>query len=127
MKADDIRTVVALARLGFGPEDIRTLARLSVSLRHIAERECNGDGWGPGERLPDGRWFPRWTDDDQERADKRTAALLKLAQAVCDGAGRNLKAYHQGDPRGCALYIVRMDALGTRDINANYSSFGVAV
>ena len=59
-------------------------------------------------------------------ADREAGALRRLA-AIMAPRKRRLIAYHQGDPRGCALYIVRR-----RDIPAGASveSFynrGVAV
>lgn len=130
MKADDIRTVVALANLGFSAEAIRQLSRISTTLHHLAERQCNGEGWGPYEPGPNGNYYPRWTDADEARAVKRTADLMRKAQEICDFAvegQQNLLAYHQGDPRGCALYIIDRAVLGKRDPAQHYSTFGVAV
>ena len=133
MKIEDIRTVHALAELGLNPSAIRQLMRIERTLHHLAERQCNGDGWGPRE-WANGRSFPAWGEGDDARCEKREKSLMAKAQALCDEIreswsydGEKLLAYHQGDPRGGALYIVKESELKGRDIGSCYSSCGVAV
>jgi hypothetical protein len=125
MKAEDIRTVVRLARLGFEAEAIRKLSRISASLHRLGVRQCNGEGWGLRE-FENGRWFARWTDADDNRCEASTLRLFNKAGALCNEAG-DLFPYHQGDPRGCSLYIIPKSELNGREVASVYSSIGVAV
>lgn len=129
MKADDIRTVWALARLGFKPDAIGKLRRISRALHNLSERECNGEGWGPG-KVDNGRWWPQWTDADEARAEKRREKLMASVQALCNEASTSevlLDAYNQTDPRGCALYVYDCGLLNGSPIEQVYSGIGVAV
>jgi len=117
-----------LERLGIYYPDATALRRISMQLHRWNERECNGevgrdettgktyanyniDGPGPIKRYP--------VADKERGAQRRLAAIMARYP--------NLIAYEQGDPRGCALYIVPREQLGDRDIHSCYSSFGVAI
>lgn len=93
---------------GISTDDAYALRRIEMTLHRWAERECNGEverdektgktlacygmnGPGPIKRYP--------------TADKETGALKRLAAIMARYP--SLLAYHQGDPRGCALYIVK--------------------
>ena len=55
------------------------------------------------------------------RQEKTTEKLEALADELIKGIDPELKAYHQSDPRGIALYII------TKEMdNTNYSS-GIAI
>ncbi len=72
----------------------------------------NIDGPGPlkRSRIP----------DREKGAQRRLLAILARYPA--------LQAYEQGDPRGCALYIIPRKSLDDgKDVNSCYSSVGVAV
>lgn len=59
---------------------------------------------------------------DDDKYNKREATLIKRAEnLLAEFNAVDLKIYHQGDPRGCALYII--DA--TMD-NTNYTN-GIAI
>ena len=107
-------TAANLGRLGITkPEHIAALIRASATLRTWAEHECNGaiqrdevtdlpfryicDGPRAGERL-----------SDKPIADREKRALERV-QRIC--SYYKLGYYQQGDPRGCALYIYRGDAI----------------
>jgi len=62
----------------------RELLRISKSLNQLATNDCN---YGL-----------------TARQEKREDNLFKKAQQLAKQVG--LKAYHQGDPRGCSLYLI---------------------
>lgn len=117
-----------MSNYGVSEVDADALRRIEMTLHRWAEHECNGDierdettnktynvygQDGPGKI----RRFP--CADREAGALKRLAALMqKYPQLV---------AYHQGDPRGCALYLVPKDKLAGKEIDSYYSSYGVAV
>jgi hypothetical protein len=104
------------------------LRRIEHRLHRIDEEMCNGtiqrddnggnyrhyvsDQWGsptvPGRKL-------KTTPEDLGAEAARIAKRFNLA------------AYHQTDPRGCALYLVDPAELGDRDVDRCYSSIGTAV
>ena len=103
----------ALTSLGFDAQEIAALLRIEKTLHRWAERECNGEV----ERDEDtGTPFLVY-DELRSRypcPDLEGGALRRLA-SIMKGR-RNVRAYHQGDPRGCALYIVRR-----RDVDGDWS------
>lgn len=125
---DTYRVLQSLERLGIPYDDAQQLRRISLALHRWNERECNGEverdeesgktfavyntsGPGPIKRYP--------TADKERGAQKRLAAIMAKYPA--------LLAYEQGDPRGCALYIIERDKLAGRDVHGFYSSVGVGV
>ena len=105
--------------LGVTPDDARALRRISMTLRRWHELEC-GTGDGPMtysvERDGDEPYSKpymraqgparnsyvdtRWPIADRERgAHKRLAAIMARYPS--------LTPYVQGDPRGCALHLLR--------------------
>jgi len=112
------------ARIDF--DDAETLRRAELTLNRWAERTC---GWTTDyatvalirDELTDipyhdihmfsGRSYTARVNDLE------TGALRRVAE-VCKRNG--LDFYHQGDPRGCSLYIADSGA-GMND--TNYSSF----
>lgn len=122
------RTIDALIRLGLSYDDALAVRRISMTLGRWHEHECNGvierdeetgktygvyniDGPGPIRRYP--------------VADRKRGAQRRLAAIVARYP--QLLAYEQGDPRGCALYIIDRAVLGARDVHSCYSGAGVAV
>ena len=92
------------------------LRGISRKLRRIFERQCNGYNF-----YPDG---PYSRDEDASRAatrDERREEKLK-AKAGEIATGLGVKLYVQGDPRGCALYLVPA-SLTDEEIDSNYSSY----
>ena len=70
----------------------RNLLPVSRQLRLIGERQCNG--------YADTDWGRK-----QEARDKaKEAKLINRAISLADEVG--LIAFHQTDPRGCALYLI---------------------
>ncbi len=113
-----------LQALGFTYDEAASLRRIEMTLHRWAEAECNGEiqreekfdarGWDTGEGKP----FRVYGQSHQNRypiADREAGALKRgkaIVQArndrVCHGHRHEnfVHLYQQGDPRGCALYLV---------------------
>lgn len=117
-----------LCNLGFTPAEVETLRRISRTLHTWAEAECNGDI----ERADNGDGVPyrslaatggkhlAYRIPDRERGALRRLHAL-LAQHP------TLTAYVQGDPRGCALYILRPGDVPDGQPIDSYYNRGLAV
>lgn len=93
----------AMENHGITKEETDKLLRCERTLHRWAEAECNGDI----QRDDNGKpflYFGRNHELKHKTSDRETAAL-KRAQTIAEA--HSLKIYHQGDPRGCALYIIR--------------------
>lgn len=106
-KAERVRQFYASAsRLGITPQDADSLRRIEMTLHRWAEACCNGDI----QRDDDGgKPFRHYGRDGGpyltvRTADRESGALRRLGVILSRYPG--LLAYHQGDPRGCALYIL---------------------
>lgn len=128
-------------QLGFTFDEIETLRRAEMTLHRWAERECNGEverDESTGKTYAVSRYGYGATVTRYRVADRETGALRRIAEAV---TARNQRAeienfpiqrkplgyYHQTDPRGCALYILRPgDVPEGEDVRAYYSR-GLAV
>jgi hypothetical protein len=103
-------------------DDAVALRRISLALRRWYEHECNGAIQRDGDR---GDGVPYWhsTHDGRKlyRApDRERGALRRMADIMARYPG--LTAYVQGDPRGCALYILRpSDVPESKDADAYYN------
>ena len=114
----------ALASLGLTYDECETLRRCSMTLHRWAEHECNGyiqrdeaTGKPYAHSTYDGKRLYAVAD--------REAGALKRARAITDAHGLTL--YHQGDPRGASLYVLRpSDIKPGEDIDSVYSR-GIAV
>lgn len=106
------------SRLNIPTTDANILRRAQLTLRRWAELEC-GDGnnyasWAIERDETTGKPFMcRYPHDGKmsrtPMADREAGALRRVA-AVCERNG--LHFYHQGDPRGCALYVAREPLTG---------------
>jgi hypothetical protein len=94
------------------------LARLTLSVERDEETEK------PFLRRQYMGYGGKWVDTRSPYPDKEKGALKRLEKIMA--GKRELVSYHQGDPRGCALYIVRKSDLNGQDINSVYNR-GVAV
>lgn len=96
--------LMRLASLGFTADEARTLLRASATLHTWAEHECNGVIQRDEEtNVP--YWYNTHTGKPLSRTSDREAGALKRAKAIA--AARGFEVYHQGDPRGCALYLYK--------------------
>lgn len=126
------RLYVALGDYGISMTDVAALRRIEMVLHRWAEKECGIDtphGSYVIERdektgKPFGRFYSHATNNRYPVPDAETGALRRLA-AVMERYP-DLCAYHQTDPRGCALYILRKADVGSDRIDRVYAR-GVAV
>jgi len=109
-KSERIRQFYANAsRLGITPADADALRRIEMTLQRWAERECgDGSNWAIERDEKTGKPFNVYHGEGKPRrypvADREAGALRRLASILSRYPG--LLAYHQGDPRGCALYVL---------------------
>lgn len=119
-----LRTFQRLMDAGIALADCRALVRASATLHTWAEHECNGviqrdDDTGKPS------WYSPHTGRCLGRTSDRETGAIKRATAIAAKYG--LTAYHQGDPRGCALYLVRPDDVPAGADIGSYYSRGIAV
>ena len=115
-----------LAAHGVTADETDVLLRCSRTLSTWAEHGCNGaiqrDG-DSGDGLP--YWYNTNTGKRCGRTADREAGAIRRARAIIEAHG--LTMYHQGDPRGCALYVIRPgDVPEGKDVGAYYNR-GIAV
>lgn len=120
-------TLMTLARMGITNEDAAALVRAERTLHTWHEHECNGTiqrdeatgvpYWHYG-RGTSGPFLTRRAPDREKGATARAGSI----------AGKyGLTVYVQGDPRGCALYLLRPgDVPEGKDAGAYYNR-GIAV
>lgn len=128
-----------LQNLGFTCDEAFRLKRIESALQRWAEREC-GDGSGTaierdeitgkpyvtyerGPGKPRGRYGP--IPDREQGAIRRLKTIVAARNARDTGASPVL-AYHQGDCRGCMVYLVTQAQLGDQSIASAYTR-GLAV
>jgi hypothetical protein len=127
---DRIRTDDRLLALGFSREQVASLRRISSILHRWTALECNGDV----KRDEDtGKPYTRrgsYVQANDPRSIRfvpdREASALKRLKTIMTPFKHRLVAYHQGDPLGCALYIVPKKELRGQDIGSVYNR-GIAV
>jgi len=125
------RLIEVLISLGFNSDEVVQLQRIERALQRWGELEC---GTGTDrvtqsiERDDAGKPWMRtqfatrsgWQDTKRPVRDTEKSNLAKLADIMAKHP--NLSAYHQGDPRGCALYILRPnDVPAGKDPGAYYT------
>lgn len=126
-----------LVGLGFTPDEAEALRRISMALHRWAEHECNGDIERDDAGVPyrsfaanGGRHHAYRIPDREAGATRRLEAIVSARnkRAVSPGSSRTAVGYYiQGDPRGCALYILRQgDVPDGADVHGYYSR-GIAV
>jgi len=134
-----------LAALGFSYDEAHALRRIEMTLQRWAELECGTTGANGRSDVSierdgengDGKPFMRIGCDYGHGykitrypvADREAGALRRLAAIMA--RHRSLVAYHQGDCRGCTLYIVRRrdlrGKLGEKLPVAQFYTRGLAV
>ena len=110
-KERHFRLVSRLQNAGFSYDEAETLRRIEMTLSRWAELEC-GDEHGRAIERDETTGKPHMTYDVGQNgmrvrypiADRERGALKRLGRIM--ESHPEYIAYHQGDPRGCALYIV---------------------
>ncbi len=116
-----------LERLGISYNDAESLRRISMTLHRWHELECGVDG-GCVERDETTQktyWLNSHTMRRMPFPDRETGALKRLAAIMAKYP--TLRSYVQGDPRGCALYILRPGDVLEGGADDSYYSRGIAV
>ncbi len=129
----------SMTRMGFTYGETEILRRAQMTLHRWAERECNGEVERDEETgktyavYDNGRCMVRTATPDRETGalkriretvDIRNAREAAASEYKTREALPNLVAYHQTDPRGCALYLVEGSPI---DDVSSYYSRGFAV
>jgi hypothetical protein len=125
-----------MSKNGFTHGETFQLLKAERALRKWGELEC---GTGDGNRSvhvfrdKSGKPFYRvqyfhagqWRESIQPKRDTEKAALAKVDAIMARKTG--FRAYHQTDPRGCALYIIRPgDIEAGENVHALYNR-GIAL
>ena len=120
-------SISQVCRAGIAADDAWALRRISMTLSRWYEHECNGAIQRDGER-GDGSPFWHSTFDGRKlyRAPDRERGALKRLDKIMSSYP-DLKAYVQGDPRGCALYILRPGDVPEGKDPDSYYNRGIAV
>jgi hypothetical protein len=124
------RLMKNLQNLGFNYEEGEQLRRIEMTLQRWGEAECGDERGTCIERDEEtGKPFRTYEKSDGKRgrypvADREAGALKRLAKIMA--IHPDLVAYHQGDCRGCNLYILRKADVNGGDINQVYTR-GLAV
>ena len=133
--------LASMDRLGISLDDSEALRRIEMTLHRWAERECNGevevgdDGKAWNVAI-EGHFGGTLTPTRWRAANREAGALRRLAKIMARYPA--LRAYHQTDPRWCALYVyskAKFEEVAQRaddmeqpcGIDCCYSSIGVAV
>ena len=124
------RVLASLIGLSLEPDDALALIRASRRLSRFSELECNGE-IQRDENTGIPYYYSVYSEKCLGRAlDTESAALKKVNNIMVKYP--DLFFYHQGDPKGAALYIGKKADLkpwGDRgiEIDSVYSTIGVAV
>lgn len=119
-----------LLSLGVSRSDAESLRRISITLHRWHERECGtGDGCIERDEITH---KPHWvffrangSRGKYSTPDRESGALKQLAKIMAKYP--TLTPYVQGDPRGCALYILRPNDVPEGASADSYYSRGIAV
>ena len=123
-----------LEKAGISYEHANALRRISMTLSRWGELEC-GDGndycsWSiERDEVTDKPYMVTYPHNGKSRrspvADREKGALKRL-QAIMSKYP-DLLAYHQTDPRGCAVYVLRKDDVPVGSSIDSVYNRGVAV
>lgn len=119
----------ALEAHGLGHVEINQLLRAERTLHRWAERECgDGSDWAIERDDETGKPMNVYHGQGARRAypiADREAGALRRVKAICDRHG--LGFFHQGDPRGCALYVLRPGDVPRGEPTDAYYTRGIAI
>jgi len=132
-RKEAIRQTELLRKLethGFTEAEFDQLRRISMALHRWAERECNGevevDCEGKAYSVSQGGPWNNWKVTRWQTANREAGALRRLNKIMAQHPGWTY--YHQGDPRGAALYLVEVDRLIPGiGLDSCYSSIGIRI
>ena len=113
--------------MGFTYDEVETLRLAQLTLHRWSERECNGEVEIDEETdkaysvyyRNNGEAIKHRIPNSDKGARERVEKIIKNHEGY--------QAYFQGDPRGCALYILRPSDLKEGQEVDSYYSRGIAV
>ena len=116
-----------LLALGFTPAEAYDLRRAAMTLHRWYELECGVENGGVERDETTGKvtWYDSRTGRRSPYRDMETPALARIAKIMA--AHPHLAAYHQTDPRGAPLYILRPGDVPKGENAESYYSRGIAV
>lgn len=116
-----------LERIGISYPDAVNLRKISMTLHRWHEMECgvNNGCVERDETTQKTYWLNSYTSRRTPIPDRETGALKRLAAIMAKYP--TLTSYVQGDPRGCALYILRPGDVPEGGQADSYYSRGIAV
>lgn len=116
-----------LERVGINRTDAETLRRVSMQLHRWHELECGVDAGGVERDETTGKvtWYSSHSGRRWSYPDRETGALKRLKAIMSRYPG--LSHYIQGDPRGCALYVLPPGTIPPGENVDAYYSRGIAV
>lgn len=116
-KTDNIQQVAQLV----GTSEAMALRRISMALHRWHEYECGIDNGGIERDETTGKcfWYNAMTGKRSPHRDNETPALKRLDKIM--KRYPQLRAYVQGDPRGCALYLLRPQDAPKGEEDSHYS------
>ena len=129
-----VEVIRRLQDAGISYEHANALRRISMTLQRWGELECGGGNdhasWAIERDEQTGKpYMVRYPHDGKPRrtpvADREKGALKRL-QAIMTHYPAYV-AYHQTDPRGCAVYVVRKDDIPEGATLDSCYSRGIAV
>ena len=119
----------AVRSLGFSYEEADTLRLAEKTLHRWAEMECGTENGCIERNEETGRcyWLNSHSGNKHRIRDRETGAKKRVNAIMANHP--ELVAYFQGDPRGCALYLVRKsDIPEGKSVDAYYTrGFAVCV
>ena len=117
----------SLIRAGIKERDAFALRAIAMILHRWHELECGIDGGCVERDETTGKtyWLNSMNGRRYPTPDRETGALKRLGKLMAQYP--DLSAYVQGDPRGCALYVMRPGDVPEGKDAEGYYSRGVAV
>lgn len=115
---DRERNAAMLGAAGLRPDEVLSLQSISRKLHAADERQCNGYADSRGN----------WDEGSGKRDEARVERLERDAKEIAEAHG--WAAYHQSDPRGWSLYMVRPQDLTIDGVSYKIDSVysrGIAV
>lgn len=120
-------SIPRLLQLGISHDNATALRRISMTLRRWFELECGSDTGCIERDETSGKtyWLNSMTDRRFPTSDRETGARKRLAKIMERYPA--LRPYIQGDPRGCALHLLRPGDVPAGEDDGSYYSRGIAV
>ena len=137
-KKEALRITELIYRLcehGFTDKEVDTMRRIQSTLHRWCEAECNGDiermtGSNKPERVYEIKGYGNnWQRHHYPIPDRENGAIKRMHAILANHPGWDW--YYQTDPRGCSVYLYRVDdpilAYGGVSIESCYNSIGIAI